>query len=192
MSIVGPRPALPAEVATYNDYQRQRLLVKPGMTCYWQTRRNRDSITFDEWVDLDLWCGFWADFLEDATLVDGRRVYTHERLRKARRSLSLAGLGGDALHLPRPRAHEGRPAPFDQQQDRGRRQRPAQGYSPQPQGAHVPEAREGRVLVVPRAFRRREDRQGEAGDHAEGRRHRPALRGLLVIPEARRWEAGMG
>ena len=25
------------------------------MTCYWQTRRNRDSITFDEWVDLDLW-----------------------------------------------------------------------------------------------------------------------------------------
>ena len=54
MSIVGPRPALPAEVATYDDYQRQRLLVKPGMTCYWQTRRNRDSITFDEWVDLDL------------------------------------------------------------------------------------------------------------------------------------------
>lgn len=52
---MGPRPALPAEVATYNDYQRQRLLVKPGLTCYWQTRRNRDSITFDEWVDLDLW-----------------------------------------------------------------------------------------------------------------------------------------
>lgn len=57
MSVVGPRPALPNEVATYNDYQRQRLLVKPGMACYWQTRRNRDSITFDEWVDLDLW---WA------------------------------------------------------------------------------------------------------------------------------------
>ena len=55
MSVVGPRPALPNEVATYNDYQRQRLLVKPGMTCYWQTCRNRDSITFDEWVDLDLW-----------------------------------------------------------------------------------------------------------------------------------------
>ena len=56
---MGPRPALPNEVATYNDYQRQRLLVKPGMTCYWQTRRNRDSITFDEWVDLDLWKRFW-------------------------------------------------------------------------------------------------------------------------------------
>lgn len=55
MSTVGPRPALPAEVAAYTDYQNQRLLVKPGMTCYWQTRRNRDSIAFDEWVDLDLW-----------------------------------------------------------------------------------------------------------------------------------------
>lgn len=65
MSIVGPRPALPAEVATYDDYQRQRLLVKPGMTCYWQTRRNRDSITFDEWVELDLLyikkCSAWSD-----------------------------------------------------------------------------------------------------------------------------------
>ena len=54
MSIVGPRPALPAEAATYDDYQRQRLLVKPGLTCYWQTRRNRDSITFDEWIEMDL------------------------------------------------------------------------------------------------------------------------------------------
>ena len=65
MSIVGPRPALPAEVATYDDYQRQRLLIKPGLTCYWQTRRNRDSITFDEWVDLDLLyikkCSAWSD-----------------------------------------------------------------------------------------------------------------------------------
>ena len=55
MSVVGPRPVLPNKVAAYNDYQRQRLLVKPGMTCSWQTRCNRDPITFDEWVDLDLW-----------------------------------------------------------------------------------------------------------------------------------------
>ena len=65
MSVVGPRPALPKEVAQYDDYQRQRLLVKPGITCYWQTRRNRDSITFDEWIDLDLLyikqCSVWAD-----------------------------------------------------------------------------------------------------------------------------------
>ena len=66
MSTVGPRPALPAEVVAYDEYQRQRLLVKPGMTCYWQTRRNRDSITFDEWVDLDLLyikkSSAWIDF----------------------------------------------------------------------------------------------------------------------------------
>lgn len=65
MSIVGPRPALPSEVENYSDYQRQRLLVKPGITCYWQTRLNRDTITFDEWVVLDLLyikkCSAWSD-----------------------------------------------------------------------------------------------------------------------------------
>ena len=55
MSLIGPHPALPKEVATYTPRQRQRLLVRCGLTCYWQTRRNRDAITFDEWVDLDLW-----------------------------------------------------------------------------------------------------------------------------------------
>lgn len=54
MSIVGPRPALPREVRQYTPYQKERLLVKPGITCFWQTRRNRDSISFDEWVGLDL------------------------------------------------------------------------------------------------------------------------------------------
>ena len=66
MSVVGPRPALPSEVAQYGPRARQRLLVKQGLTCYWQTRRNRDSIGFDEWVDLDLiyvkQCSVWADF----------------------------------------------------------------------------------------------------------------------------------
>lgn len=66
MSVVGPRPALPKEAATYTPRQNQRLLVKPGMTCYWQTRRNRDAITFDEWVELDLLyikkCSAWSDF----------------------------------------------------------------------------------------------------------------------------------
>ena len=65
MSVVGPRPALPAEVAVYTDRQRKRLMVRPGITCYWQTRRNRDSISFDEWMDLDLLyikkSGAWTD-----------------------------------------------------------------------------------------------------------------------------------
>lgn len=53
MSIVGPRPPIPHEVAEYDDYQRQRLLVKPGLTCIWQVS-GRNSIGFDEWVDMDL------------------------------------------------------------------------------------------------------------------------------------------
>ena len=66
MSVVGPRPALPREVEQYSERDRLRLSVRPGITCYWQTRRNRDSITFSEWMDLDLLyirqCGLWADF----------------------------------------------------------------------------------------------------------------------------------
>ena len=53
-SVVGPRPALPKEVAEYTPKQRQRLLAKQGLTCFWQVQPNRDDITFDEWVELDL------------------------------------------------------------------------------------------------------------------------------------------
>lgn len=53
MSIVGPRPPLVSEVAQYTDYQRQRLLVKQGLTCYWQCS-GRNNINFEEWVELDL------------------------------------------------------------------------------------------------------------------------------------------
>lgn len=54
MSIVGPRPALPKEVEQYDDYARLRLLITPGLTCYWQVQKNRDEITFDEWMDMDI------------------------------------------------------------------------------------------------------------------------------------------
>ena len=54
MSIVGPRPALPREVAQYDDYARQRLIVSPGLTCYWQIQPNRNQLSFDEWLELDL------------------------------------------------------------------------------------------------------------------------------------------
>lgn len=53
MSIVGPRPPLPNEVEQYNSYQKQRLLVVPGLTCYWQIQKGEET-TFDEWVELDL------------------------------------------------------------------------------------------------------------------------------------------
>lgn len=53
MTIVGPRPPLEREVAQYTEYQRQRLLVKQGLTCYWQCS-GRNNISFEEWVELDL------------------------------------------------------------------------------------------------------------------------------------------
>ncbi|MGR9048630.1 sugar transferase [Halobacillus faecis] len=53
MSLVGPRPPLPSEVKQYNNYEKQRLSVTPGLTCYWQVS-GRSSIGFDDWVRLDL------------------------------------------------------------------------------------------------------------------------------------------
>ncbi|MBP3645657.1 MAG: sugar transferase [Clostridia bacterium] len=53
MSLVGPRPLPTYETAQCNDYQMQRLLVKPGLTCYWQVS-GRSDISFDEWIELDL------------------------------------------------------------------------------------------------------------------------------------------
>jgi lipopolysaccharide/colanic/teichoic acid biosynthesis glycosyltransferase len=66
MSIVGPRPALPREIVQYDDYQRQRLYVTPGLTCYWQIQPNRNHLTFEEWMDLDIKYiqerSFWVDW----------------------------------------------------------------------------------------------------------------------------------
>ncbi len=65
MSIVGPRPALPKEVEQYDEYARLRLLITPGLTCYWQVQDNRDSVTFEEWMDMDIRYikerTFWGD-----------------------------------------------------------------------------------------------------------------------------------
>ncbi|MDE5977355.1 MAG: sugar transferase [Turicibacter sp.] len=53
MSLVGPRPAIPREVEQYTRYQKQRLFVKPGLTCIWQVS-GRNNIGFDQWVELDI------------------------------------------------------------------------------------------------------------------------------------------
>ena len=54
MSLVGPRPPLSHEVEKYSPRQYARLLITPGITCYWQTQPSRNSLSFDEWLDLDL------------------------------------------------------------------------------------------------------------------------------------------
>jgi len=53
MSIVGPRPPLPQEVALYERWQRRRLSMKPGLTCLWQIS-GRNEVSFQDWMKLDL------------------------------------------------------------------------------------------------------------------------------------------
>ena len=53
MSLVGPRPPLPSEVAQYQPWQRRRLSVKPGITGPWQVS-GRNEISFEEWMRMDL------------------------------------------------------------------------------------------------------------------------------------------
>ena len=53
MSVVGPRPPIPAEVLQYERWQRRRLSVKPGITCTWQVS-GRNDIDFERWMKLDL------------------------------------------------------------------------------------------------------------------------------------------
>lgn len=54
MSLVGPRPPLPSEVKQYERWQLRRLSMRPGITCIWQIAPNRNSISFNEWMKLDL------------------------------------------------------------------------------------------------------------------------------------------
>ncbi len=54
MSLVGPRPPVPKEVAQYKPWQKRRLSVKPGLTCKWQVS-GRSDVGFEDWVRMDLW-----------------------------------------------------------------------------------------------------------------------------------------
>ena len=69
MSIVGPRPPLPREVEVYDEYERQRLLITPGLTCYWQVCQNRDDVCFEDWVDMDIQYIRDRSFIEDCKLI---------------------------------------------------------------------------------------------------------------------------
>jgi len=54
MSIVGPRPPIPAEVVKYDNWQRRRLSMRPGITCIWQVKGRNKITDFNEWMKLDL------------------------------------------------------------------------------------------------------------------------------------------
>ncbi len=64
MSLVGPRPPIPEEVASYQRWQRRRLAMKPGLTCLWQIS-GRNQIDFDRWMQLDLqYIDSWSPWLD--------------------------------------------------------------------------------------------------------------------------------
>lgn len=61
MSIVGPRPILTFQMEECSGYERQRLVVQPGLTCYWQIG-GRANIGWKEWIEMDL------DYIENMSL----------------------------------------------------------------------------------------------------------------------------
>jgi lipopolysaccharide/colanic/teichoic acid biosynthesis glycosyltransferase len=64
MSLVGPRPPLPEEVARYEPWQRRRLSMKPGLTCLWQIS-GRSEVDFDRWMAMDLtYIDTWSPLLD--------------------------------------------------------------------------------------------------------------------------------
>jgi len=70
MSLVGPRPPLISEYARFSEYQKQKLAVKPGITCLWQVSGRNDVKAFDEWVKLDLdYIRCWTPMLDLKILV---------------------------------------------------------------------------------------------------------------------------
>jgi len=65
MSLVGPRPPVPDEVKQYERWQLRRLSMKPGITCTWQIKPNRNDISFDEWMKMDLqYIDNWSNKLD--------------------------------------------------------------------------------------------------------------------------------
>ncbi|MFT5290068.1 MAG: lipopolysaccharide/colanic/teichoic acid biosynthesis glycosyltransferase [Planctomycetota bacterium] len=82
MSLVGPRPPLPSEVAAYDRRMWRRLDVEPGLTCTWQVS-GRSDIDFEQQIELDLdyvQCrGMWFDLMllarTPAAVLSGRGAY---------------------------------------------------------------------------------------------------------------------
>jgi len=68
MSVVGPRPLVTYETEKCNAYEKRRMAVKPGLTCYWQCN-GRNELSFDEWIKMDLKYIDEASLLVDVKIV---------------------------------------------------------------------------------------------------------------------------
>ena len=65
MSIIGPRPPIPAEVEQYDTWHRRRLRMRPGITCIWQVNGRNNISSFNEWAKLDLeYIDNWSIWLD--------------------------------------------------------------------------------------------------------------------------------
>ncbi|GHU70499.1 hypothetical protein FACS1894184_16030 [Clostridia bacterium] len=67
MSLVGPRPPLPEEVQKYTEYELQRLVVTPGLSCVWQIS-GRSELSFEQWIELDL------DYIKKQNTINDLRI----------------------------------------------------------------------------------------------------------------------
>jgi exopolysaccharide biosynthesis polyprenyl glycosylphosphotransferase len=54
MSLIGPRPPLQSETLQYKRWQLRRLSIKPGLSCFWQVKPDRNNIKFEQWMEMDL------------------------------------------------------------------------------------------------------------------------------------------
>ena len=70
MSIVGPRPIITFDMDKWTEYEKQRWIVQPGLTCIWQIS-GRANTTWDEWVEMDLDYIQKMGIIEDLKLIVG-------------------------------------------------------------------------------------------------------------------------
>ncbi len=67
MSVVGPRPIMTVNTEEISDYDKQRWIVKPGLTCYWQVS-GRANVKWEEWIEMDL------DYIERMSITEDLKL----------------------------------------------------------------------------------------------------------------------
>ena len=145
------------------------------------------------WVERYLdWCGFWADFLEDRTVVDGRRVYTPTRLRRARSSLSSLVSAGTLFTYLDPALAKAGPLPSTNNMIEGGVNSQLRAVLRNHRGLTSVKRVKAVFWVVPRALGGREDGAREARRDADRRGHRLPVQRLLRLAVARGRRAGVG
>lgn len=76
MSLVGPRPPLRSETIRYKRWQLRRLSVKPGLSCFWQVKPNKNYIKFEKWMEMDLaYIDNWSFRLDLVILLQTARAF---------------------------------------------------------------------------------------------------------------------